>query len=75
MGVPLPSRPGMGIPSIQTWKGGIPHPDLGRGTPNQNSIACTCYAAGGMPSAFMQEDFLVYFVKFSFEVMFRFVKQ
>ena len=30
------------------------------GYPNSNSIACTCYAAGDMPLAFMQEDFLVF---------------
>ena len=29
------------------------------GTPYRNSIACTCYAAGGMPLAFTQKDFLV----------------
>ena len=31
----------------------------GVGGENQNSIACTCCAAGGMPLAFTQEDFLV----------------
>ena len=29
------------------------------GTPNWNSIVSTSYAAGGVPLAFMQEDFLV----------------
>ena len=29
------------------------------GYPYRNSIACTCYAAGGMPLAFTQGDFLV----------------
>ena len=29
------------------------------GTPYWNSIACACYAAGSMPLAFTQEDFLV----------------
>ena len=45
---------------------GIPHAIQVRsevrtemGTPIWNSIACTCYAAGGMPLAFTQEDFLV----------------
>ena len=42
--------PGMGYP-----------PDMGRGTPpGQISIASTCYAAGSMPLAFTQEDFLVF---------------
>ena len=49
-----------------------PHPDLGRGplpprrsgprvggTPYHNSLTCSCYAVGGMPLAFTQEDFLV----------------
>ena len=36
-------------------------PRTGGGVPHWNSIACTCYAAGGMPLAFTQEDFLVYF--------------
>ena len=62
-----------GTPS-QVWRGGYPiqltggtpFPGLdrevppGRGTPlHQTSTACTCYAAGGMPLAFTQEDFLV----------------
>ena len=33
---------------------------MGEGYPNQNSIACTCYAAGGIPLSFTQEDFLVF---------------
>ena len=39
----------------------VPGQDGGGGvvTLNWNSIACTCYAAGGMPLAFTQEDFLV----------------
>ena len=61
----LPSlpRPGMGTPLP------LPHPDLRWGTPlpemgypppiTQSSIASTCYAAGGVPLAFTQEDFLV----------------
>ena len=54
----------MGGTPVLTWDGGTPHQgqvpgqDWG-GTPNWNSIACTCYAAGGMPLAFTQEDFLV----------------
>ena len=44
-------------------------PDLERGTPP--SIASTYYAAGGMPLAFTQEDFLVllYFVTFSVNIV------
>ena len=34
-----------------------PHPRSGQG--DRNIAVCTCYAAGGMPLAFMQEDFLV----------------
>ena len=42
----------------------------GWGTPT--SIAGTCYAAGGMPLAFTQEDFLVYlFILFFFIADFR----
>ena len=51
-----PPGPGMGSPANlgwdnppQTWDR-VPPPDLGWGT---------CYAAGGMPLAFTQEDFLV----------------
>ena len=57
--------PGQGYP----WQGpraGVPCP-LAGGTPqqgilppNRSSIACTCYAVGGMPLAFTQEDFLVF---------------
>ena len=44
---------------------GYPPPDLGWGTPQtwdrvpSPSIGSTCYAVGGMPLAFTQEDFLV----------------
>ena len=58
-GTPPPSRPGWGTPP--PWDG-VP-PTLGWGTPSptrQSSIASTCYAAGGMPLAFTQEDFLVF---------------
>ena len=56
-GTPTPS-PEMGyLP--WTWDG-VPPLDKGWGTPpRQISIASTCYAAGGMPLAFTQEDFLV----------------
>ena len=52
------------VPPCPDLEGGTPPPPSpgqvqGRGYPNQNSIACTCYAAGGMPLAFTQEDFLV----------------
>ena len=61
---------GGGTPT-QVWMGGVPQgtpwPCLDGGdggyTPpppiRQSSIASTCYAAGGMPLAFTQEDFLV----------------
>ena len=49
-GVPPISR--MGYPPVQVRIGG--------GYLNWNSMACTCYAAGGMPLAFTQEEFLVY---------------
>ena len=49
-------------PRMMGW-GRVPpsrsDPRMGGGTPYQNSIACTCYAAGSMPLAFTQEDFLV----------------
>ena len=60
MGYPPPSttRTGWGTPPTQVWMvGGT------RGTPTpmrQSSIASTCYAAGGVPLAFTQEDFLVF---------------
>ena len=58
---PLPrsGQEGMSLP-----RSGWGVPDLGPGLrvpSNQNSIACTCYAAGGMPLAFTQKDFLVRF--------------
>ena len=47
-GVPPPTRSGWGTPPPdQVWI-------------RQNSIASTCYAAGGVPLAFTQEDFLVH---------------
>ena len=48
-----------GTPS-QVWVGGYPISGLG-GVPPP-SIASTCYAAGGMPLAFTQGDFLVAFI-------------
>ena len=67
-------RPGKGVlPYSPTLGRGSPHLELGTGYPppgirkgvppplqTWNSIACTCYTAGGMPLAFTQEDFLVY---------------
>ena len=70
-GIPLP-RSGWGSTPSQVRTGGTPPPPAGWGTPprrgprsggdtpNWNSMACTCCAAGGMPLAFTQEDFLVY---------------
>ena len=43
-----------GIPPDQAWMIGVPPPPI-----RQSSIASTCYAAGGVPLAFTQEDFLV----------------
>ena len=65
-GVP-PPRPGTGYPRILGWgtppdlgRGTLPPPDLRWGTPPPTwDIASTCYAVGGMPLAFTQEDFLV----------------
>ena len=66
-----PSRPGKEYCHPDLVKGVPPPPPTyrsekgqvigwGGGTPNRNSIVCTCYAAGGMPLAFTQEDFLVF---------------
>ena len=59
-GVP-PTMTGWGTPPTMTrW--GTPHHDwMGYPPPPATSIASTCYAAGDMPLAFMQEDFLVLF--------------
>ena len=64
----VPPQPGMGYPH-EGLAGVLPHPGMGysprpgMGSPppptRQSSIASTCYTAGGMPLAFMQEDFLV----------------
>ena len=65
-----PNRLGLahgGIPRVP------PSTRTGWGTPpppiRQSSIASTCYAAGGMPLAFTQEDFLVtnFFWKITFQ--------
>ena len=54
---------GGGGPHPPTGWGWYPNPRSGwRGTPNRKSIACTCYMAGGMPLAFMQDDFLVHVI-------------
>ena len=65
-GMGYPPGPGMGyLPPDMGW--GTPQ-DLGWGTtpqtwdgvpPRQVRIVNTCYAEGGMPLAFTQEDFLV----------------
>ena len=52
----VPPRPGTGYP---------PRPGMGYPPPNWD-IASTCYAAGGMPLAFTQEDFLVTFMSETF---------
>ena len=68
-GVSLSQIWAMGYPHPRSWDTPIPgwgyYPDQvpGQegGTPNWNSIGCTCYTAGGMPLAFTQEDFLFIF--------------
>ena len=64
---PWPDLDGGGIPPGQVLMMGVPEVPptrTGRGTPiqpiRQSSIAGTCYAAGGMPLVFTQEDFLVF---------------
>ena len=54
---PFPGQYGgyLGYPLSVAWG---PRSGWG-GTPNWNSMACTCLAAGGMPLAFTQEDFVV----------------
>ena len=56
-GYPIPGPVG-GTPFPGTG-GGVPFPRSRWGVPHQTSTACTCYAAGSMPLAFTQEDFLV----------------
>ena len=54
-GVPQGTSPsaGWGTPQVRSQYRGTP-------PPNWNSIVCTCYAAGGMPLVFIQENVLVY---------------
>ena len=54
-GVPHP-RSRRGILHPADW-GGVPHPRSRRGYPIPGTC---CYAAGSVPLAFMQEDFLVF---------------
>ena len=62
-GTPSQVRMGRGYPFLGQDRGGTQSKvRAGRGggvSPNWNSIVCTCYAAGGMPLAFTQEDFLI----------------
>ena len=48
-GTPIPGQDSCSPSQV----GQVPGQDSGRGSPNWNSIACTCYTAGGMPLAFM----------------------
>ena len=60
-----PTMTGWGTPTMTGW--GTPHHDwMGYPLPpiRQSSIASTCYVAGGMPLAFLQEDFLVEIMNF-----------
>ena len=61
-GYPFPSGGGHPFPGLDGGRGYPP----GKGVPppHQTSTACTCYAAGGVPLAFTQEDFLVLEDKF-----------
>ena len=68
-GVPHPMS-GEGVP--QPWTGGVPHvggvphPMSGGYPPTEIASTCYGYAAGGVPLAFTQEDFLVIFFVNSF---------
>ena len=55
-GIPIPGQDGRYLIPGQN---GDTHKVKTGGTPNRNSKACTCYAAGNMPLAFTQKDFLV----------------
>ena len=57
MGYPHPLLDGLPLPSMTGWGATIPPAHFG-----QNSKASTCCAAGGVPLAFMQEDFIVVFI-------------
>ena len=48
-----------GVPPSRTGWGTPPPSKTGWGTPPPVSKASTCYASGGVPLAFTQEDFLV----------------
>ena len=68
-GVPHPSLGGTwGTPPTRSgWGTPLTRSGCGNPPPNQvwirqSSIASTCYAAGGVPLAFTQEDFLVFTV-------------
>ena len=65
IGYPIPHWDWMGVSPVRTrW--GYPHRDWMGGTPRkQNSRVSTCYATGGMPLVFKQEDFLAFFFKTS----------
>ena len=66
-GTPFPgldATPSRGTPPAQVPPAGVPASrgvPPGRGYPHhhQTSTACTCYAAGGVPLAFTEEEFLV----------------
>ena len=58
LGPGTPPDLGLGNP-LDLGLGTPPTLDLGPGTPPPTSTASTCYAAGGVPLAFTQEDFLV----------------
>ena len=89
-GYPIPGL-GRGVPHPRSGQGGYsryPQPGLdGGGYPQpgldgvlptpirQSSTANTCCPAGGMPLAFMQEDFLVELYFFSIEVLQRIVME
>ena len=61
-GYPIPGLDGGGSTPFQVWMVGgtlgTPHHDW-MGYPSPTSIASTCYVAGGMLLAFMQDYFLV----------------
>ena len=83
-GVPSPRSGGYPVPGLGGYlvpgpggypvpgPGGYPIPGLG-GTPGtpprQSSTASTCYAAGGVPLAFTQEDFLVFCDKLNYQLL------
>ena len=65
-GYPPPPRPGLdGVPPWPGLDGVPPHHDWMGYPPTirQSIIVSTCYAAGSMPLAFTQEDFLVKYCK------------